>query len=424
MAIPCASIDLSGDVALTGDVFDDRRWFRVTHSQGPPEVCRMSRPVHVTGGVGVALSVYPTKLGHFVPEQLPNVLLLHAHLPPEVPIIVGDADVTRRYLSPLVRSGHAHRDRFRYMPLSSDGTVVHADTVYTVVNSHFSNVMNGDIGYRTARAAYNPGGPVPVERRNHIVLIERPRGRARWLSNSPAVRALLQAAASQYASRRHVAASTAAPELRVVTFEPNDFNVSADIEAFRHAAVVVAPHGAGLANLLFVAEGTPVVEICYDDASFMACPAMYAAMAANLHLPYWVVTAAGGYGTPMKADLRQLRSAFDEALQTVHAMRVPHRLNSNAEEAASRGAGQRGRKVDSTAAITAHVSGSGVSRVGWAMAATVRGLAQRCWARTATHAVPATEPAREEAVLAPQSRLDALKETLASALGQLGIAWG
>ena len=53
----------------------------------------------------------------------------------------------------------------------------------------------------------------------------------------------------------------------------------------------------------------------------MKCPAMYAAMAANLHLPYWVVTARGGYQTPMMADLAQLRLAVGQALATMRALR-------------------------------------------------------------------------------------------------------
>ena len=94
--------------------------------------------------------------------------------------------------------------------------------------------------------------------------------------------------------------------------------------------MVVAPHGAGLANLLFVAEGTPVIEICYDDhgnpnARGMICPAMYAAMGANLHLPYWVVTADGRYDTAMSVDLPQLRKAVLAALDTVRAAHTAKR---------------------------------------------------------------------------------------------------
>ena len=79
--------------------------------------------------------------------------------------------------------------------------------------------------------------------------------------------------------------------------------------------------------MLFAAEATPVIEICYDDyfnpnARGMFCPAMYAAMAANLHMPYWVVTGSGGYGSPMRADLPQLRSAAGEALETIASARA------------------------------------------------------------------------------------------------------
>ena len=76
--------------------------------------------------------------------------------------------------------------------------------------------------------------------------------------------------------------------------------------------------GAGLSNILFATEGTPVIEVCYDSnggrVKEMNCPAMYAAMAVNLNLPYWVVTGSGTYISGMQADLTQLRAAVDEAL--------------------------------------------------------------------------------------------------------------
>ena len=50
----------------------------------------------------------------------------------------------------------------------------------------------------------------------------------------------------------------------------------------------------------------------------MACPAMYAAMAVHLHLPYWVVTGAGTYTTPMMANITQLRLAATQALRVAY----------------------------------------------------------------------------------------------------------
>lgn len=84
--IPCASIDLSGDPVTAGAVFDATRWFRVSHCTHPPKPCngQAAKAVHLRA-VGVAMSVYPTSVGHFVPEQWPRVMLLHHFLPPDVP---------------------------------------------------------------------------------------------------------------------------------------------------------------------------------------------------------------------------------------------------------------------------------------------------------------------------------------------------
>jgi len=111
----------------------------------------------------------------------------------------------------------------------------------------------------------------------------------------------------------------AASELQVKLWAPSDSGLMADIAAFRNAALIVAPHGAGLANMLLASENTAVIEICYDAVHGMQCPAMYAAMATNLHLPYWVTTGAGGYGTNMVADLKQLRAAVGHALRVVYS---------------------------------------------------------------------------------------------------------
>ena len=327
-SVRCASIDLTSDPTNSGAVYDETRWFRVTHSQHPPKVCNARRVVRLPA-VGVALSVYPTAVGHFVPEQLVGVLLLHAHIPPDVPIIVADAGTTRRYLQPLFDNGALAPSRIRFEPLRSDGLVVQADRVYTPTNSHFSNVMGGDASYRNARQAFSPDGPLPASQRVDILLVDRGVGKPRSLINNEAVLGLLQemvaAGAGAGTGDASAAAAVTPPKklaFRVISWRPHAKNATADVEAFRRAAMIVAPHGAGLSNMLFAAEATPVIELCYDRTTGgMKCPAMYAAMAANLHLPYWVVTARGGYQTPMMADLAQLRLAVGQALATMRALR-------------------------------------------------------------------------------------------------------
>ena len=124
--IPCAAIDLTGDATVAGGIFDATRWWRVTHSQHPPRPCA-GKTVTRLPAVATALSVYPRDVGHFVPEQYPKVLLLHKHLPPNVPILVADAPAVRRYLQPLIDRGVLPKERILFQPLGIAGTVIVAD---------------------------------------------------------------------------------------------------------------------------------------------------------------------------------------------------------------------------------------------------------------------------------------------------------
>ena len=217
---------------------------------------------------------------------------------------------------------------------------VHATAVYTVVSSHrFSNVMSGDRSWRLARAAFSPDGPIVHAKRTLIVLIRRSLSEGRNIGNEPEVIAVLEQAASHYRPRSLIShyLGGRAP-FRVVTWRPHASRAIDDLQLFRHAALVVGAHGAGLANLLFAAEFTPVIEVCHDNygatelrhvctdiiCPSMWCPPMYAALAANLHHPYWVITGAGGFTTPIKVDIGALRSATHQALQTFESLSPQH----------------------------------------------------------------------------------------------------
>ena len=84
-------------------------------------------------GVGVVMSVYPTGVGHFVPEQLPRALLLHTRIPASVPILLADSSFVRRYVQPLLDHNILPPGRLVFHKLARDGTVLHADSVYTVL---------------------------------------------------------------------------------------------------------------------------------------------------------------------------------------------------------------------------------------------------------------------------------------------------
>ena len=67
------------------------------------------------------------------------------------------------------------------------------------------------------------------------------------------------------------------------------------IEMFHRAAVVIAPHGAGLSNLIFCREGTAVVEIGFDSSRGMQLDDMYFQLSLGLRLRYWLIIGRGSY---------------------------------------------------------------------------------------------------------------------------------
>lgn len=88
------------------------------------------------------------------------------------------------------------------------------------------------------------------------------------------------------------------------------------ISAFRHAKVVVSPHGAGLANLVFCVPGTRVIEL-FQRAYVHGC---YWRVASLQGLDYWPLVPRGpeplGQTSQRNrldivADLSQLRAALD-----------------------------------------------------------------------------------------------------------------
>lgn len=83
------------------------------------------------------------------------------------------------------------------------------------------------------------------------------------------------------------------------------------VRLMHETAVLAAPHGAGLTNMVFCPEGAHVVEVA--DLGFPN-PNFYAVAAALGH-PYWIVRAESvGEGHPLEKDLRVDPAALGAAL--------------------------------------------------------------------------------------------------------------
>jgi hypothetical protein len=88
-----------------------------------------------------------------------------------------------------------------------------------------------------------------------------------------------------------------------------DLPPAAQIRLFLHAEMVVAPHGAGLANLLFCPPGTRVLEIA-PDTEFRP---FFWMIAEKLGFAYGVLpcpTRPAGYNGSLQVDVRRLRALY------------------------------------------------------------------------------------------------------------------
>ena len=73
---------------------------------------------------------------------------------------------------------------------------------------------------------------------------------------------------------------------------------------------VVAPHGAGLFNVLWTQPGAPVLEIGYTTG--MPFPDEYFEVAVNSGHPYFCVLADGDYSGLLTVDIERFRAMFEE----------------------------------------------------------------------------------------------------------------
>jgi capsular polysaccharide biosynthesis protein len=120
------------------------------------------------------------------------------------------------------------------------------------------------------------------------------------------------------ASRRHVTNRKALWRLlQQAGFERvimEELSFEEQIAYMQDVSVLVAPHGAGLANMMFCAPGTHVVEIA--DSGFPN-PNFYT-LASAMKLPYWLIQAQGvGSEHPSVRDMHVPLRTVEETLRHV-----------------------------------------------------------------------------------------------------------
>lgn len=257
---------IARDVSLDFGKSASDHWLLGRKSLGPP--------VNVAGPVTVIASTLASGYAHWLHDELPRLLLLKAS--ELAPCLIAHAghEFARTALARYGWKGRllapAWRAHFQCEELIVPGLVGHI----------------GRATPRTAQLLSEFAAPslAAASAFGERIYISREGARRRRVLNEAALWGQLEARG--FANVR----------LEALTW-------SEQIAAFRHAKVVVAPHGAGLANLVFCRPGTRVVEF-FHRAYVNGC---YWQIAAVNGLDYRPVVAAGE--SPLA--LQSFASRFD-----------------------------------------------------------------------------------------------------------------
>lgn len=227
-----------------------------------------------------AVGLFSGANSHFILEILPGLLYILEVLGPDFPahILYEETSITKDMMALLTDIGLINASHYKLLPLQSplrglwDHAVqtrgpahVFAKEVFFAAHypgsclTHSQNYAAPETSGRVRRILAHP--PAAPERRNLIIVVHRKQTGQRGMPNENELVAVLQGLLAERAG--HLRSEGG---YRVVLFSHKDFVSFAEIIAFfKQAAVIIGVHGAGLANMMFAAQCTTVIEIMWTD---------------------------------------------------------------------------------------------------------------------------------------------------------------
>lgn len=265
------------------------RWMSADCHADPPPDSILSLPiVRFPVLLSSPRSSYPGDNGHFLTQTLPRALYLLKHGPPDAPLLISRYGIVEKVLVELVRLGHITQDRIvAYDPQK----VYLAQQLYYVDHTPYAKYADNEADLQLVRDVLRPKTqPEPRD----ILYVKRHGTRS--LANEVEV---LDA----------IRAQIAGTDRQLLVFEPAA-TLEHDIREWGRAMVVVAPHGAGLANTLWLHSSARVLELGYPGF----WPDMFYHIATRLGHRYYYTMCAGSYGGSLTVPLEPFNATFKMAL--------------------------------------------------------------------------------------------------------------
>jgi hypothetical protein len=231
---------------------------------------------------------------HWVVESLLALHVLAPHLPPGTRLVLPGT------LADFRRNGAAGFDHASFLPALGFGQfatievaapfVKLADAIWLESDSVFGMPAIMLQSFRARAAAMCPppvGGSAAGPRRRRLYI---KRGAVRRVANTDMLEAFLKPHGFE-------------------TLLLENMPAQAQIAAFTNAEWVIAPHGAGMANMVFCPAGTRIMELS-PDCEYRP---YFWLFAEKLNLPYGVLpcaTPGGGFNGDFVVDMRRFAALF------------------------------------------------------------------------------------------------------------------
>jgi len=253
--------------------------------------------------------------GHFGPQQLPRLLRLLATVPTTAKVLVAKGGIADAFIDILVERGIVTRDRIvqfdRDTRPNHFANIVYRSESWPFLRGNGSSYYVHDKTDMQLVHRVMTGDTLPlIDKQDRIILIKRKDGHPRSIVEHSDMAAFMASVLNK---------SKLSSKLHIEIFEAQG-HLRDHIALFRRARVIVAPHGAGMMNVLWSSPGTHVVEVGYDTG--MTFPEMYAVMSLHLEHHYWVCKGHGDYSAPIHVDIDDFTYIFNKI---IHELEIEDR---------------------------------------------------------------------------------------------------
>lgn len=266
---------IARDVSLDFGKSADTHWL-LTYTKIPP-------PQSVAGTTAVIATTLGSGYGHWLLDELPRMLILPR----------DEAE------SLIAHASHSFsRDALHHWgwsgPILNPARDAHFQCEQLLIPSLVGTVVQPTRRGLDLITDFTSGFPSTRSPFGERIYLTRETARRRRVTNEPQLWSELQAAGFAKIQLEHL-------------------TWTEQINVFRQAKIIVSPHGAGLANLVFCRPGTRVVEL-FNRSYVHGC---YARVASLQHLDYWPVVPSAP--EPLNQSSHSNRLDIEADIPQVHA---------------------------------------------------------------------------------------------------------